>query len=92
MENLYQTNYFLKSVDQKLFFTSILNYPNNVPYREKICPDFIMNWFGHGLMSAKMTQKKCLKFLARLYGTTSIEFHKAKACITNISSIRGSLL
>ena len=31
----YQTKYFLKSLEQILFFTSILNYPNNVPCRGK---------------------------------------------------------
>ena len=39
--------------------------------RKKSEPDFIMNWSGRGLMSVKMTQKKCLKFLARFYGITS---------------------
>ena len=34
-------------MEQRLFFTLILNYPNNVPYREKIYPDFIMNWLEH---------------------------------------------
>ena len=42
------------------------------PLHGKICPDFIMYWLEHGLVSVKMTQKMCLKFLARFYGITSI--------------------